>query len=180
MPQGTFAGWVARVPLAMLGLCLVGVVLGLGAPAAHAEVFQCTPMSSETCKQLQPVAECVWDNGDGTRTAVWGWNNPTTDSAYIPVSNKNNMSPGSADQGQPTLFGPGRQRNVFVTTFSGTTSIWHLGNNDATVSTGTATCASKPVPQIGSIGALLLGLFAVAISGLFFVCARSVSRAVTA
>jgi hypothetical protein len=147
--------WAARMPLTIVAILVTVGAFSLAAPAAQAATYECTPMSSDACKKLQPVAECVWDNADGTKTALWGWDNPTSDSAHIPVSNKNNMSPGADDQGQPSLFGPGRQRNVFTTTFTGTTASWHLGNNDAAVGTNTAACATKPVPQVGSVGALL-------------------------
>ena len=46
-------------------------------------------MSASVCKQLSPVVECVWDNKNGTSTALWGWDNPTTDTARIDVGNKN-------------------------------------------------------------------------------------------
>jgi len=105
---------------ALLVACFALPFALLLAGPAQAATYECTPMSSDACKQLQPVAECVWDNGDGTTTALWGWNNPTADSAHIPPSNKNNVWPGADDQGQPTLFGPGRIRNVFTTTFTGT------------------------------------------------------------
>lgn len=168
-------GWskrVSRMPLTAVALAVVTGALWLSAPSAQAVTYECTPMSSDTCKKLQPVAECVWDNGNGTRTVVWGWDNPTADSAFIPVSNKNNMSPGADNQGQPTLFSPGRQRNVFTTTFTGTQASWHLGNNDAVVDAGTTGCAAKPVPQVGSVGALLVIILMVALGALTVASAR--------
>ena len=155
-----------------LGLFLTG--------PAQAATYGCTPMSSDACKQLQPVAECVWDNKDGTETALWGWDNPTSDSAFIPPSNKNNMSPGAADQGQPTLFGPGRQRNVFTTTFTGTSATWHLGNNDASVDGSTTACSTKPVSQVGSLLALALSVLLLLATGLTVLYVRNRRHEVTA
>lgn len=164
-------------PFSLVRALLVTVmVLPLGlllAGPAQATTYQCTPMSSDACKLLQPIAECVWVNQDGTRTALWGWNNPTSDSAEIPASNKNNMSPGADDQGQPTLFGPGRQRNIFTTTFAGTQASWHLGNNDASVDNNTTRCGAKPVSQVGSMRALVLSLLLVVGTGITVLLVRN-------
>lgn len=158
---------------ALLVACFALPFAVLLAGPTQAATYECTPMSSDACKQLQPVAECVWDNEDGTTTALWGWNNPTTDSAHIPPSNKNNMWPGADDQGQPTLFGPGRIRNVFTTTFTGTRATWHLGNNDAEVTASTAPCSTKPVPQVGDMRALALALLLLAGTGLAVLILRN-------
>jgi hypothetical protein len=154
-----------------LGLFLAG--------PAQAATYECTPMASDACKQLQPVAECVWDNQDGTNTVLWGWNNPTSDTAHIPASNKNNMSPGADDQGQPTLFGPGRQRNVFITTSAGTLASWHLGNNDAQVDASATGCSTKPVSQVGNMLALALSLLLLVLIGLTVLFVRSRKQEVT-
>jgi hypothetical protein len=151
----TMTGSLVRALL----LAVLALPLGLFlAGPAQATTYECTPMASDACKQLMPIAECVWDNHDGTSTALWGWDEPTTDTAHIPASNKNNMSPGAADQGQPTLFGPGRAMNVFTTTFTGTTATWHLGNNDAQVDASTPACSAKPVSQVGDMRALALSV----------------------
>jgi hypothetical protein len=155
-----------------LGLFLAG--------PAQAATYECTPMASDACKQLQPIAECVWDNQDGTQTVLWGWNNPTSDTAHIPASNKNNMSPGAEDQGQPTLFGPGRQRNVFITTSAGTWASWHLGNNDAQVDASTAACSTKPVSQVGDLRALVLAILLLIGTGITVLLVRNRRHEVTA
>lgn len=153
----------------------VGTVLGtgvLGAAPAQAAVYDCTPMGTPVCRAIEPVAECVWDNGDGSRTALWGWDNPMTDTARIDVGNKNAMSPGPDDQGQPTLLAPGRNRNVFTTTFTGSGASWRLGNNTAKIDTTVPACATKPVPQVGNAGAVLIGCFILIVGGLLLAAAR--------
>jgi hypothetical protein len=155
-----------------LGLFLAG--------PAQAVTYECTPMASDTCRLLQPIAECVWDNLDGTKTALWGWDNPTTDTAHIPGSNKNNMSPGAEDQGQPTLFGPGRQSNIFTTTFVGTSASWHLGNNDALVDASTPACSTKPVSQVGDMRALALSILLIAGTCITVLLVRNRRHEVTA
>jgi hypothetical protein len=129
------------------------------------------------CKDLTPVAECFWRNGDGTTSVVWGWDNPRSDTASVAIGSHNRVSPGSWDQGQPTLFAPGRHRNAFVTTSAGGDVSWRLGNRTAEVDLDDpedlARCSTKPVPQIGDVGAFLLGVLALALGSLLFVAARS-------
>jgi hypothetical protein len=165
---------IARSLAQALVVAVLALPLGLLlAGPAQATTYECTPMSSDACKMLQPVAECIWDNNDGTHTVLWGWDNPTSDTAHIPASNKNNLSPGDADQGQPTLFGPGRNRNVFTTTFAGTWASWHLGNNDAQVATSTTACSTKPVSQVGDMRALALAVLLLAGTGITVLIARN-------
>jgi hypothetical protein len=165
----------------LLIAAMVGGLLALGTfPAAAATVVDCPPMSSDTCKNLTPIAECAWDNKDGTTTVAWGWDNPTASTARIAVGPKNRLAPGGDNQGQPTLFAPGRKRNVFVTTFSGPASTWSLGNNDAKTDKATVPCATKPVPQVGSIDALLLFLVMLGLGVLLLAAGRQRTMAVPA
>jgi hypothetical protein len=160
----------ARGSVKVRALLVAVLALPLGlflAGPAQATTYECTPMASDACKQLQPVAECVWDN-------------PTTDTAHIPASNKNNMSPGAADQGQPTLFGPGRQTNIFTTTFVGTSASWHLGNNDAQVDASTTACSTKPVSQVGDMRALALSVLLIAGTCITVLLVRNRRHEVTA
>lgn len=161
----------------VLALALVAVPL-VTARAAQAATVACPPMSTDVCKNLEPVAECVWDNRDGTKTALWGWDNPTADTAAIAVGSKNRMSPGADDQGQPTSFGPGRHRNVFTTTFTGSSASWRLGSHDADVRGDTAACATKPVPQVGGMGAVLLFVLMLGLGSLLVLAARRRPRPV--
>lgn len=159
-----------RALLVALFLLVVGAV---HAPAASAATIDCPRMGTDVCNDIRPVAECVWDNRDGTMTALWGWSNATADTARIPAGAQNRMSPGDRNQGQPVLFGPGTQRNVFTTTFSGTSASWRLGNESADVSaSGTPRCATKPVPQVGNVGALLLGIALLSFGALLVLTAR--------
>lgn len=149
---------VATAAVAVLG------ALSLGTPAVAADSINCTPMGDPACRDLAPMIECVWVNTNGTRSVVWGYDNPSTSTLIIDVGNKNKMSPGGPDLGQPTVFLPGGQRNAFVTTISGTSLSWRLGNNDADLSSATAACATKPVPFIGNMAVLALYVLFVAIA----------------
>lgn len=159
-------------------LGLMGFSTMVAAPAGAATVI-CPPMSSAVCKSITPVAECVWSNNDGTSTALWGWVNPTSDTASIPIGSKNRMSPGSNDQGQPVLLGPGTNRNVFTTTFSGSSGSWRLGNATVTADGKSPRCATKPVPQVGNVGALLVAIAVLAMGALLAIAARPRTRLVT-
>ena len=145
-----------RCALLAVVVALSGLTgLGLAGPAAAADL-DCTPMGDPACRDLMPVVECVWVETNGSRTVVWGYDNPSTDTLRIDIGNKNRMSPGSEDGGQPVQFLPGRKLNVFVTNVPGTSASWRLGNNTASLS-GAKACVTKPVSMVGSAAAL--GIF---------------------
>jgi hypothetical protein len=148
---------VLAVVVALSGLA----GLGLAGPAAAADL-DCTPMGDPACRDLAPVVECVWVETNGSRTIVWGYDNPSTVVIHIDIGNKNNMSPGAADGGQVTEFLPGRHLNAFVTNVPGTSASWRLGNNTASLSGSTAACVTKPVSLIGSATALAIFLLLLA------------------
>jgi hypothetical protein len=151
-----------RLPV-RAGVTLVAVLLtslaglGLASPASAATI-DCTPMGDPACRTLVGLAECVWVETNGSRTVVWGYNNPSTSVLNIDIGNKNSMSPGAADQGQPTTFLIGMHHNAFVTNFTGTSTSWRLGNDTISVSASTPACATKPVPLIGDVTALVVYL----------------------
>ena len=148
--------WLLRAALTAV---LLALSLGLsGAPAQAAHTINCTPMGDPACRDLEPIVECRWSNGDGTSTIAWGWNNPSSYILHIDVGAKNKMTPGADDQGQPVNFGPGLNDNVFVTTITGTVVEWRLGNNRASTSGSTPACPTKPVSMIGNAHALLVGV----------------------
>ena len=170
-------------PRLLLRAALVGVLLtlsvGVMAPPAQAATINCTPMGDPACKDLAPIVECIWNNGDGTNTIAWGYNNPSTDTLFIDFGGKNKMDPGADDQGQATLFTPGLHHNVFVTTVTGNRT-WTLGNNKAVSGSSTPACPTKPVSVIGSFRALLLGLALMAAIGLPVIASRRLGREVAA
>src|SRR5215210_7523887 len=180
-PTGRPTRWGPRL---LLRAAIVGVLLtlsvGVVATPAQAATINCTPMSDLACRDLAPIVECIWSNGDGTSTIAWGYDNPSSDSLYIDFGAKNKMSPGAENQGQGTLFTPGLHHNAFVTTITGTTSSWTLGNNRVSSSASTPACPSKPVSVIGSGRALLLGIALMLAAGLPVLAARRTGREVSA
>jgi hypothetical protein len=151
----------ARVSLrAALVAVLLGLssVLAVAAPASADHTINCTPMGDPACRDLAPIVECIWSNGDGTSSIAWGWNNPSGHLLHLDFGSKNKMSPGGDNQGQGTEFSPGVHHNVFVTTVTGTSLQWRLGNNTDETSGSTPACPTKPVPMLGNARALLLGV----------------------
>jgi hypothetical protein len=170
-------------PRLLLRAALVGVLLtlsvGVMATPAQAATINCTPMGDPACKDLAPIVECIWSNGDGTSTIAWGYDNPSTDTLFIDFGGKNKMDPGADDQGQLTLFTPWMHHNAFVTTVTGNRT-WTLGNNKAVSGTSTPACPTKPVSVIGSGRALLLGIALMLAVGLPVVASRLLAREVSA
>ncbi|MGH8938403.1 MAG: hypothetical protein ACRDV2_03530, partial [Actinomycetes bacterium] len=152
------AGRVPVLAVLLAALLAAAALLATATPAAAADPIDCTPMGDPACRDLTPVVECAWLDPDGSRTVVWGYDNPTGLVLRIDVGAKNKLTPGAEDQGQPTLFQAGRQSNVFTTT-SGPTVSWRLGNKTASLSGSTPACAVKPVPMVGDV--LALGVYAV-------------------
>lgn len=69
---------------------------------------------------LIPLLSCVQDNGDGTFTAHFGYLNQTASAITLPLGPKNMFVPPPNDRGQPTVFQPGENDDVFQVTFDGT------------------------------------------------------------
>jgi hypothetical protein len=90
---------------------------------------------------ITPVLECVEDNGDETYTAYFGYDNGNSTGVYIPIANRNNFSPMPIDRGQPVVFEPGEQANVFSVIFDGRDLTWTLDE-----SVVTANRESEPCP----------------------------------
>jgi len=69
---------------------------------------------------LIPLLNCVQDNGNGTFTAHFGYLNQTAIAITVPLGPKNMFVPPPNDRGQPTVFQPGENDDVFRVTFDGT------------------------------------------------------------
>jgi hypothetical protein len=91
--------------------------------------------------RIGPVLECVADNGDGTYTAHFGYNNENAYVVTIPIGPRNRFVPGAEDRGQPTTFQPGRVVDVVQVDFNGGNLIWQLDGKSGTASsTGSPPC----------------------------------------
>ena len=69
---------------------------------------------------LIPLLSCVDNNGDGTFTAHFGYLNQTSSPITVPLGPMNMFVPPPNDRGQPTVFQPGENDDVFQVVFDGT------------------------------------------------------------
>jgi hypothetical protein len=82
-------------------------------------------------KEILPIMNCVTNNGNGTYTAYFGYNNKNSVSVFIPIYAQNKISPDPWDRGQPGVFKVGVQERVFSVTWTSGNIIWHLNNKIA-------------------------------------------------
>jgi hypothetical protein len=88
-----------------------------------------------------PVLECVESNADGTYTAHFGYDNPNSFDVSIPIGGSNFFVPLPLDRGQPTLFVPGRQVDVFTVVFpTFSLLVWTLDGGTAIARSGGPPC----------------------------------------
>ena len=90
-----------------------------------------------TTAGISPVLERITANGDGTWTALWGWNSQNTVPITVPIGPANQFSPAPAARGQPALFLPGRHYGRFTTILTATL-VWVLKGSDGRTRTATA------------------------------------------
>ncbi len=83
--------------------------------------FLCTPqdavaqISYQSGQNISPAFEGWLPNEDGSFSMVFGYlNRNWAEELDVPVGEDNNISPGPADQGQPTHFLPRRNRYTFM------------------------------------------------------------------
>lgn len=97
----------------------VGLAVALAVSVAGSLQAQQNPIARQQPKGLgvTPNFEGWYQNPDGSYTLSFGVLNRNTQQVLdIPVGAQNMVSPGPADQGQPTHFEPGRQYGVFTVT----------------------------------------------------------------
>jgi hypothetical protein len=99
----------------------VGLGLGLGAllaltPAPRAQIQAVNPQIRHASGQLvSPVFEGWFHAPDKSVHALFGYFNRNAEQVVrAPVGPDNKVDPGAIDQGQPTVFFPGRQYGVFT------------------------------------------------------------------
>ncbi len=96
-------------------------------------------------EKISPILECVDLNADGTYTAHFGYLNDNDINIIIPISSKNKFTPSPIDQGQPFIFLPGRQVDIFQVPFDGSNLVWTLTSPNG--STRTSTASDNPAQR---------------------------------
>lgn len=110
-PHG--AGRAVPLPLLLPLLLLAGALAGPLAPRARAQ-RSLAPLSPRG-QTVTPVFEGWYRNADGSYSLSFGYfNRNNEETLEIAVGDSNSISPGAANQGQPTTFAPRRQWGVFT------------------------------------------------------------------
>jgi hypothetical protein len=103
-----------RLPLACLAL--IGLGATLNAPRVVSAQQSLAPISP-VGQTVTPVFEGWYRNRDGTYSLSFGYfNRNAAEELDVPVGENNFLSPGAANQGQPTHFHPRRHWGVFAVT----------------------------------------------------------------
>jgi Putative Ig domain len=145
----------ARAGLAAVGACLTVGGVTLGGQAAQAQ----SPLP------LTPTLDCVTvDSAAGVDIAYFGYANTGPVSIAFGIGEDNQVLPGIADQGQPTVFNVGSYPAVFRVAFDPaiTPSVsWILNGLIATASAASPPCAAgitAPASGVTATAATLNGV----------------------
>jgi hypothetical protein len=91
--------------------------------------------------KVTPIFNCVKNNGDGTYTAYFGYNNLNSVSVYIPIGKKNKFDPKPEDRGQTRVFLPGVRERAVTINFNGKKLSWTI---DGSIASGDRNSESCP------------------------------------
>ncbi len=96
-------------------------------------------------QKVTPRVVCVVDRGTATNPrfqARFGYTNAASIPLYVPTIPlvENSFSVNPYTRGQPQIFMPGTQANVFLATFQSGSISWRLNNVSATASSGSLRC----------------------------------------
>ena len=91
-------------------------------------------------QRVIPILECVTRLGPGSWLARFGYDNPNHLPVTRQVGAENAFLPAPIDRGQPVRFEPGRQRDVFETSFRGGRLAWRLDGRFEVASTLSPRC----------------------------------------
>ncbi len=95
-------------------------------------------VQSELSEGITPVFFCIDDKGGETITAHLSYNNPNTETIFIPIGTKNRLLPGWA--GLPQMFYPGENPEEFIVEFDGNETVWELTRLETTFSKKSDPC----------------------------------------
>jgi hypothetical protein len=119
---------------------------------AHVMTPSLCPVATET---IQPVLECVVENGPGDFTAHFGHLNENAASVTIPVGVDNHFTPPPLGRGQTTTFPPGRSffypDSAFQVDFDGNDLTWVVHSPNGTTLSTTASSSSARCPELPTL-----------------------------
>ncbi len=96
--------------------------------------------------KVVPLTPCVTDRGAGAvggrYEARWGYRNPAAYAIYIPTINnlENTFTSDPYRRGQPEVFLPGTNRDMFRTGFNSGTHTWRINGTNSAARTTTTRC----------------------------------------
>ncbi len=117
---------------------------GVNVSLAAGDDVTCTFENSKVPpKKISPVLECVAPiKGTDMYRAFFGYSNPNDGNVEIPIGPDNKFNRAPQDQGQPTIFEPGRTpffpNANFSVDFDGNPLVWTLNGKTATASNNPA------------------------------------------
>lgn len=92
-------------------------------------------------EKVTPILECVTDNGDGTFTAHFGYDNPNPFVVVVPANRSNTFHPAPVYRtGQSEAFAPGRITDWFQVLFDGEGLTWVLDGAAVTATRNSNRC----------------------------------------
>lgn len=98
-----------------------------------------------TVAPVHPILECVANNGDGTYTAYFGYQNDNAFVVTIPVGPDNKFSPNPENRSQPSVFQSGRSSSypnaAFSVVFDGNNLVWTVWDRTASASRASKACS---------------------------------------
>ena len=119
-------------------------------PATNTPVVPATntPSIPPSNPSITLSADGIYDNGNGTFTAYFGYTNNSSSNVTIPVgstsSTKNTFSPSPADRGQGTVFKPGINKGAVAVIFDGNPLTFTVQAAGGAESSVTVTSSSTP------------------------------------
>lgn len=125
------------------------VASALLAGAAVVTIAATPAAAQETAPTVSPVLECVFDAGEGTFIALWGYSNRNEKPVEVPIGKTNRFTPEPEGRGQTETFEVGRVVGAFTTKFDGSNLVWSLTGRTATAGKASQRCKDNPVP-VGS------------------------------
>jgi hypothetical protein len=126
---------------------MVAAVL-VGTPAAPAAAAP---------REVRPVLECVMVNGDGTYTAVFGYESSSSTVETIAHGGRNRLvADPPPPASSPESFEPGRHVAVFSVTTAAASVTWRVWTLEATATAASTPCATSATVPEAPIAVLLL------------------------
>ena len=145
LPEAPYFAWKYPDAVETVAQAFEAYARGAAFPEGEPPVEDPPPVNESA--DVRPILECVADNGDGTYTAFFGYENRHGEPVTIPYGANNRMTPTTYQGQQPEAFPmpnvvpgrPGRTPwypgHAFTVTFSGGEQVvWRLRNRTSTAS----------------------------------------------